>query len=166
MSGYRFSILLFIALVFVPVVALAAPQKGELAPPFKVTSTTGQQLALSDYRGKVLLLEFFTTWCSSCKESVSHLVRLYQKHEKQGLRVLGLNLDDDGVKIVREYVIANRLNYPVALAGESLQTDYGLRSVPTLYVVSKKGLIVEKFMGHNDEVEKRLDLLLKKLLSE
>ncbi|MBT0664055.1 TlpA family protein disulfide reductase [Geobacter pelophilus] len=166
MNGYRFSMLFFIALVFVPLVALAAPQKGEPAPPFKVTSTTGQQIVLSDYRGKVLLLEFFTTWCSSCKDSVSHLVKLHQKYEKQGLQVLGLNLDDDGVKIVREFATANRLNYPVALAGESMQTDYGLRSVPTLYVIGKKGLIAEKFMGYNEEVEKRLDLLLRKLLSE
>jgi peroxiredoxin len=147
-------------------IALAIPQKGEQAPPFKVTSTTGQQISLDNYRGKVLLMEYFATWCSPCLGSVSHLVKLNHKFRKQGIQILGLSLDDDGEKAVREFIIANKINYPVALAGEGTQGDYAIRSVPTIYVISKKGLIAEKFMGYNEEIEKRLDLLLLKLLSE
>ena len=149
-----------------PQVALAIPQKGEPAPPFKVTSIAGQKITLANYRGKVLLMEYFATWCSPCRDSVAHLVKLNQKYGKQGLQILGLSMDNDGEKSVKEFIISNRLNYPVAFAGEEMQTDYAVRSVPTLYVIRKNGAIAEKFMGYNEELDKRLDQLLQKLLSE
>ncbi|GAM08744.1 thiol-disulfide oxidoreductase ResA [Geobacter sp. OR-1] len=154
-------------LVSVAQLALAVPQKGEAAPPFRVTSVSGQQITLNNYRGKVLLMDFFATWCSPCRESVGHLVLLNRKYGKQGLQILGLSLDDDdSVSVVREFINSNKVNYPVAIVGESFKADYALRSVPTLYVISKKGLVAEKFSGYNDEVEKRLDQILQKLLSE
>lgn len=158
---------LFIAILCTnPGVASAMARKGESAPPFTVTSTSGQQITLANYRGKVLLMEYFATWCTPCRESTAHLVNLYQTFGKQGIQILGLSLDDDGDKAVREYILANRINYPVALAGEAVQADYAIRSVPTLYVIAKNGLIAEKFMGYNDDIEKRLQQLLLKLLSE
>ena len=158
---------LLVALIqFVPHIALAFPQKGEPAPPFKVTSTSGQQITVVNYRGNVLLLEFFATWCSPCRDSTAHLIKLNQKYGRQGLHVLGVSLDDDNEKAVREFIIANRINFPVAFAGEDMEADYAIRSVPTLYVVGKKGLIAERFTGYSEEVEKRLDQLLRKLLSE
>jgi peroxiredoxin len=166
MAISRFLVLLGALIISNPHITLAIPQKGEQAPPFKVTSTTGQHISLDNYRGKVLIMEYFATWCSPCQASVPHLIKISNKFRKQGLQILGMSLDDDGEKAVREFIIANKLNYPVALAGDGVQADYAIRSVPTIYVISKKGLIAEKFMGYNEEIEKRLDLLLLKLLSE
>ena len=110
-------------------------------------------------------MEYFATWCSPCRDSVAHLVDLNKKFSKQGVQALGLSLDDEG-KAIREFIIANKLNYPVAIAEEGMQANYAIRSVPTLYVIGKKGLIADKFMGYSEETEKRLDQLLLKLLSE
>jgi len=158
-------VLILAASVF-PRPALAILQKGEPAPPFRLVSTSGQQITLANYRGYVLLIDFFATWCSPCRDSIPHLVTLNQKYGSQGLQILGLSLDEDGDKAVREFSIANKVNYPMALASEDLQLDYSLRSVPTLYVIGKKGVVVEKFMGYNEQTGKRIEQLIKQLLAE
>jgi peroxiredoxin len=150
----------------VPLPASAMIRKGDPAPPFKVVSTSGQSITLANYKGYVLVMDFFATWCPPCREAIPHLIELSSKYNKQGLQVLGLSADEDGEKVVREFVAEKRITYPVALAGESLMTDYGLRSIPTMYVINKKGIIVEKYMGYNDEMAKSMEVLIKKLLAE
>ncbi len=159
-------LVLALTVFVVPRPALAILQKGEPAPPFKIVSTSGQQITLANYRGYVLLIDFFATWCSPCRDSIPHLVKLNQKYGSQGLQILGLSLDENGDKAVREFSIANKVNYPMALASDDLQLDYSLRSVPTLYVIGKKGVVVEKFMGYNDETARRIEQLIKQLLAE
>src|SRR6266567_5261016 len=150
------------------VLALAAPlpasamiRKGDPAPPFKVVSTSGQSIALANYKGYVLVLDFFATWCPPCREAIPHLVELNGKYNKQGLQVLGLSADEDGEKVVREFVAEKRITYPVALASESLMTDYGLRSIPTMFIINKKGVIVEKYMGFSDEMARSMETIIK-----
>ena len=150
----------------VPLPASAMIRKGDPAPPFKVVSTSGQSITLANYKGYVLVMDFFATWCPPCREAIPHLIELSSKYNKQGLQVLGLSADEDGEKVVREFVAEKRITYPVALAGESLMTDYGLRSIPTMYVINKKGIIVEKYMGYNDDMAKSMEVLIKKLLAE
>ena len=149
-----------------PLPASAIVRKGDAAPPFKVVSTSGQAINLANYKGYVLVLVFFATWCAPCREAIPHLVELNRKYGKQGLQVLGLSADEDGEKVVRDFVAEKRINYPVALAGESVITDYGLRSIPTMYVINKKGVVVEKYMGFGDDMEKTMEALIKKLLAE
>jgi peroxiredoxin len=166
-SSQTFVSTLLAALLFIfPQTATAIPQKGEPAPPFMVTSTTGQKISLDNYRGKVLFLEFFATWCAPCKDSVLHLTSLSSKYGKQGVQVLGLSLDNDKDMALREFIIANRISYPVATAEEGIQVDYSVRSVPTLYVITRQGLIADKFFGYNEDIESRIDQLLIKLLSK
>ena len=71
-----------------------------------------------------------------------------------------------GSKVVRTFITEKKISYPVAMAGEQLLTDYGLRSIPTLFVIDKKGIIAEKYMGFNDGIAKSMETLIKKLLAE
>lgn len=150
----------------IPLSAFAVIKKGDPAPPFKVVSTTGQNITLANYKGYVLVMDFFATWCPPCRESIPHLIELNQKYNKQGLQILGLSADEDGEKVVKAFVAEKKLNYPVAMASEQLLTDYGLRSIPTIYVINKKGVIAEKYMGFSDEMAKSMEALIKKLLAE
>ena len=113
----------------------------------------------------MLILDFFASWCQPCKKSIPHIMELNRKYGKQGLQILGLSLDEDNEDLI-EFIAPFKLNYPVALANEDLQTEYGLRSLPTLYIINKKGIVVEKFMGLTDEVQKNVEITVKRLLAE
>jgi len=146
--------------------AAAILQKGEAAPPIKLVTTSGQPITLANYRGYVLVMDFFATWCIPCKESIPHLISLNKKYGKQGLQILGMSVDDGGERLVKNLLAEKQVNYPVAIAGEELQTDYGLRSIPTLFLINKKGVVVEKYQGYSEQTARSLEDTIKKLLAE
>lgn len=146
--------------------AAAILQKGDKAPPIKMVTTSGQPITLANYKGYVLVMDFFATWCVPCKKSIPHLNSLNQKYGKQGLQILGVSVDEDSDSEVKSFITERRINYPVAVAGEEMQTDYSLRSIPTVYVVNKKGVIAEKFQGFSDQTGKAMEDTIKRLLAE
>jgi peroxiredoxin len=160
------AVLMAAGIVFGPARLYAAPRSGQAAPNFKVTTLTGQKVSLENYRGRVLVLDFFATWCQPCRISIPHLIEMNRKYGNQGLYVLGMSADEDGERAVKAFADKNRMTYPVALAGESALTDYGVRSVPVMFVIDKKGRVAEIFRGFTDEVTRSSELLIKKLLAE
>jgi len=145
--------------------ALAALKKGQPAPPVKVTTTSGQSVTLANYQGRVLLIDFFASWCHPCEKAIPHLIDINRKYGRQGLQVLGLSLDEENEDLL-DFIRPKKLNYPVALADEELQTSYGLRSIPTLVLIDKKGIIAGIFMGLNDQSAKKIEVAIKGLLAE
>lgn len=154
-----------VAVLSEPMAALAVARKGEPAPPFKVVSTSGQQISLTNYKGHVLVIDFFATWCPPCREAIQHLNDLYRKYNSKGLEVLGLSADEGGEKVLKPFV-EKRIRYPAALAGEAVLDIFAIRSLPTLFVINKKGVVVERFQGSNDQIDRSLEVLVKKLLAE
>jgi peroxiredoxin len=146
--------------------AHAILQAGEKAPPVKLVTTSGQPITLANYRGYVLVMDFFATWCIPCKESIPHMIDLNRKYGRQGLQVLGVSVDEGSDREVRDFIAARRINYPVAIAGDETQADYGLRSIPTIYVISKKGVVAGKFQGYSDQAAKSIEEMVKRLLAE
>ena len=144
----------------------ATPRAGQQSPNFKVVTTSGQPVSLENYRGYVLVLDFFATWCQPCRESIPHLVEMNRKYGKQGLQVLGMSADEDEERLVKAFADERHITYPVALAGESALADFGVRSVPVMFVIDKKGKVAEVFRGFTDEVGRSTEQLIKKLLAE
>ena len=149
-----------------PLTASAVIKKGDAAPPLKVVSMSGQKVTLDNYKGHVLILDFFATWCAPCRAAIPHFTGLYRTYNKKGLEILGMSADEDGDKEVRGFVAENKISYPVALAGDEMMTEYGIRSLPTVYIINKKGVIAEKYMGFNDDMARSMETLIKKLLAE
>ncbi len=149
-----------------PVRSYAVARVGQAAPNFKVVTTSGQPVSLENYRGYVLVLDFFATWCHPCRDSIPHLVELNRKYGKQGLQILGMSADEDGERAVKTFAEQNRISYPVALAGESTLVDFGVRSVPVMFVIDKRGRVAEVFRGFTEEVGRSSEQLIKKLLAE
>jgi peroxiredoxin len=164
---YRLVMLTMIAgILFGPARSQAAPRTGQAAPNFMVSTTTGQQVSLENYRGRVLVLDFFATWCQPCRMSIPHLVEMNRRYGPQGLQVLGLSADEDGERAVKAFAEKNRITYPIALAGETTLVDYGVSRIPVMFVIDKKGRVAEIFRGFTDEVGRSTEQLIKKLLAE
>ncbi|MFZ4857065.1 MAG: TlpA family protein disulfide reductase [Desulfuromonadaceae bacterium] len=144
----------------------AAPRIGTPSPNFKVISTSGQTITQENYRGQVLILDFFATWCQPCRLSIPHLVEMNRKYGRQGLHILGLSADENGERAVKIFTDEFRVNYPMALAGDSTTVDFGVRSVPVMYVIDKKGNIAEVYRGYSNEMARSLELSIKRLLAE
>jgi peroxiredoxin len=89
-----------------------------------------------------------------------------RRYGKQGLKVLGLSVDEDGERLVRAFAEEHRITYPVGLAGETTMVDYGVRSVPVMLVIDKKGRVAETFRGFSDTIGRSSEQLIKKLLEE
>lgn len=162
----RTALLLLLIIFLIPAWAQAIPRPGQAAPNFKVITTSGQSVTLDNYRGHVLVIDFFATWCIPCRISIPHLVEINRKYGKQGLHVLGLSADEDRERSVQEFGQKYRINYPMALAGETTLTDYGIRAIPVLFVIDKKGKVAEIFRGSSDEIGRSMEQLIKRLLAE
>ena len=141
-------------------------QRGNAAPPIKLTTTSGQPITLNNYKGYVLVMDFFATWCIPCKESIPHLNQLRAKYGKQGLQILGVSVDEGSDSDVKDFIAERRISYPVAIADENTQTEYGLRSIPTVFVINKKGVVVERYQGFSDQTAHAMEETIKRLLAE
>ena len=146
--------------------AAAILQKGDKAPAIKLVTTSGQPVTLANYKGYVLVMDFFATWCIPCKESIPHMNALNRKYGKQGLQILGVSVDEGGEREVKSFIAERKISYPVVVAPEDLQTEYGLRSIPTIYVINKKGIVAEKYQGFSEQTGRAMEETIKRLLAE
>ena len=123
---------------------------GNLAPDFALTDLDGRKLTLSDYRGKVVLLDFWATWFGPCRSEIPHFVEMQNTYGPQGFQVIGISMDDDA-KPVREYFQRYRLNYPVAVGDDKLADRFGgTLGLPVNFIIDRQGRIHAKYLGATD----------------
>ena len=117
------------------------------APEFKVKDLDGNDLSLASSRGKVVLLNFWATWCGPCRAEIPSLIALQQRYKDQ-IQIIGLDVDDDDEKAVRDFATGEGINYPIALAPNKVRLDYGgIAALPTLFVINSEGKVVQKHVG-------------------
>ena len=121
-----------------------------LAPDFSLPDLTGQKLDLSSYRGKVVLLDFWATWCDPCREEIPHFVELQDKYGDQGLQIIGVSMDD-GPEPVREFYQRYKINYPVVMGNAKTGELYGgVLGLPIAFLIGRDGRICSKHVGAAD----------------
>jgi cytochrome c biogenesis protein CcmG, thiol:disulfide interchange protein DsbE len=121
-----------------------------LAPKFSLPELTGKTLKLSDYRGKVILLDFWATWCGPCREEIPHFVELQNQLGDQGFQVIGVSMDD-GPEPVRDFYRQFRMNYPVVMGNAKIGELYGgVLGLPIAFVIGRDGRIYSKHIGATD----------------
>jgi thiol-disulfide isomerase/thioredoxin len=117
------------------------------APAVRLKDLSGKELNLESSRGKVVLLNFWASWCTPCREEIPGLVAL-QEHYKDGLQIIGLVVDDDDEKEIRSVMGSEKINYPVALADGKTRLDYGgIAALPTVFLIDTEGRVVQKHIG-------------------
>jgi thiol-disulfide isomerase/thioredoxin len=127
-----------------------SPLQGILAPDFSLPQLTGQRLELSAYRGKVVLLDFWATWCDPCREEIPHFVDLQKKYGGQGLQIIGVSMDDEPGP-VRDFYQRFEMNYPVVMGNAKIGELYGgVLGLPIAFLIGRDGSIYAKYIGATD----------------
>ena len=122
-------------------------ESADMAPNFVLTSTTGKNIKLSDYRGKVVIVDFWATWCPPCRKGIPDLIEL-QKQFKNNLVVIGISLDQNTKADVIPFMKKIGINYPVVYGDNQVVMDYGsINAIPTSFVIDQNGKIVDKHIG-------------------
>ena len=134
------------------------------APDFTVKTLAGSPFKLSSLKGKVVLLDFWATWCPPCRQEIPHFKELYTQYHSKGLEVIGVALDEGGEKDVAPFAQQNQINYPLSATGsqELAQAYGGIRGIPTTFLIDKQGRIAQKYIGYQDKevFEKEIQALL------
>jgi len=117
------------------------------APEFKVKDLDGKDLSLAAYKGKVVLLNFWASWCGPCRAEIPGLIELQNKYKDQ-LQIIGMDVDDDSESDVRDVMKSESINYPVAMTTGQIRMAYGgVTALPTVFVISPEGRVVQKHVG-------------------
>lgn len=145
--------------------AYELPGGGTTAPDFTLKSVTGKTIKLSAYRGKVVILDFWATWCPPCRAEIPDYIKLYSEYRKDGFQMLGISVDQGGLAVVKPFMKKYEVNYPVVLATNNVIEAYGgIDAIPTTFVINKQGKIVDRFVGYRPISEFRN--LIEKLTKE
>jgi peroxiredoxin len=135
------------------------------APAFSLTDASGAPVSLADYHGKVVLLNFWATWCGPCQIEIPWFVEFEQKYKDRDFAVLGVSFDDDGWKSVRPYIASHKINYRIMIGTEKMSQLYGgVDSLPTTFIVDRQGRIAAQHVGLVDKSDYQNEIL--KLLDD
>lgn len=116
------------------------------APDFQLKDLDGQDLNLAAYKGKVILLNFWATWCGPCRAEIPGLIDLQNKYKDQ-LQIIGMDIDDEEAD-VRDTLKSESINYPVAMTPGQIRMEYGgITALPTVFVINQEGRVVQKHVG-------------------
>jgi thiol-disulfide isomerase/thioredoxin len=119
----------------------------QTAPAFLVRDIEGNVVSTADWHGKVVLLNFWATWCPPCREEIPELIELESRY-KDRLQIVGVSLDDDGPDEVEKFAKNKGINYPIVMASREMLVEYGgVPALPTLFVVNPDGKVVQKHVG-------------------
>lgn len=125
---------------------------GDKAPDFQLKSFEGKTIKLSDYKGKVIIIDFWATWCSPCRKGIPDLISI-QKDFSNDVVIIGISLDgEQTIKSVPDFVKSYGINYPIVYGDEKVVAAYGgIEGIPTAFVIDKNGNVVDKHVGLVDK---------------
>jgi peroxiredoxin len=141
-------IILLMNFTAAPAAPHQAIQEPSPAPQFALKELSGKSVSLSDYKGKVVLLNFWATWCVPCRAEIPDLVRLQKEYQSRGLQILGITYPAYTRRGVQQIVDRLKINYPILLADRSFADMYGVEEVlPTTIVIDREGKIRGRILG-------------------
>jgi peroxiredoxin len=134
------------------------------APDFSLNDDSGNPVSLAGLKGKVVLLNFWATWCGGCQVEIPRFMEFQNKYKKDGLTVVGISMDDDGWKSVKPYMKEKKLNYAIVIDDHKLSKLYGLESMPMTLLIDRDGKIAATHVGllSKGDYKAEIEALLKR----
>ena len=140
------------------------PTSGALASEWKLQDADGKTVSSADFKGKVVVLDFWATWCAPCRAEIPGFVEMQKEYGKDGLAIVGASVDGaDQIAAVKKFTQKFGINYPVVLADqETVRAFGGVDAIPTTFVIDREGKIVSRHIGFTEttELEKEIKALL------
>ena len=129
------------------------------APNFSLKTFDGKKIELAKLKGKVVLVNFWATWCGPCRREIPDFLEAYAKYREKGFEIIGISLDQGGWDVVKPYMERTKITYPVVIDDGSLAQKYGaLPYIPVTILVDRKGNILSKHQGlmFKEEIERTI----------
>lgn len=118
------------------------------APDFTLSGLDGRPVSLSDYRGQVVVVNVWATWCPPCVDEMPSMEKLYQEFKNERFEILAVSIDSDGIAAVPPFMQKHGLTFPVLLDSQaSIRSSYGTTGVPETFIIDKQGILVKKVIG-------------------
>jgi thiol-disulfide isomerase/thioredoxin len=127
--------------------SMSASTADSKAPAWELKDLEGRQVKSSDFAGKVLILDFWATWCAPCRTEIPGFIELQKEYGDRGLVVVGVSLDEEGPAAIKRFMKELGINYPIVLGEVGLMQDFGGTAIPTTVVIDRKGNIVARHVG-------------------
>ena len=142
----------------VPISGYVKPEDRRLAPDFVLDDASGKPVKLTDFRSRVVLLNFWATWCAPCRIEIPWFIDFQRTHQDAGFATLGVSLDEDGWDAVKPYVDQQKINYRVMVGNDDVAHLYGAASLPTTFIIDKSGRIAATHVGLCSKSEYEADI--------
>jgi peroxiredoxin len=121
------------------------------APDFTFPGLDGKMVSLSDYKGKVVLVNIWATWCPPCVDEMPSMEKLYQKFKGENFEILAVSIDEPGLKAVAPFMKKSNLTFPALIDSEgAIKTVYGITGIPESFIIDQKGILIKKIIGPVD----------------
>lgn len=147
----------FLPVILFVVLIVAGCSKGEngeglsrSTPDFTLPAVDGSMVSMSDFSDKVIIVDFWATWCPPCQEMIPVLSKLHKKYSEKGLVVLGVSLDNEGLGFLGTFVHENMIPYKVVMGDRKISNAFGgVSTLPTLFMIDREGRLVRKLIGYH-----------------
>jgi thiol-disulfide isomerase/thioredoxin len=153
-----FAVFLLTAAVLFGCTDKGARTGGDAASDFTLQDMSGKNVRLSDYKGRVVLLDFWATWCPPCRASIPGLEKLHKAYKDKGLVVLAVSLDMGGWDSVKSFIRDNGITYQVLKGTDDVSDQYQVRTIPMILVLNKEGRITKRYLGFGSEEDLEKDI--------
>jgi thiol-disulfide isomerase/thioredoxin len=129
-----------------PSTDIGSVSRGLIAPNFTLADLTGKKVSLEDFRGQIVLVNFWATWCEPCLEEMPSLQSLYEKFKGRKLVILAVNVNETGQDL-ENYLKTTTISFPILLEGQSTAQRYGTDKYPESYLIDNRGIVIQKIIG-------------------
>jgi thiol-disulfide isomerase/thioredoxin len=120
----------------------------QAAPAWALVDLAGKPVTSESLKGKVVIVDFWATWCGPCRAAIPHLMDLHKLYKDKGFEVVGVSLDQQGPAVVQSFVTQHEIPYTIAMGNQKIVSDFGgVRGIPTAFIISQDGKIYRKIVG-------------------